>query len=74
MDEGRRAETTKTIWNDEREILENFEKYYFAKKREYDRKLKETSTEHLLTFVDDSKSLRQEKKKDTKSRGRVLAW
>ena len=75
-DEERRAETAKTIWNDEREILNNFEKYYFSKKRECDRKLKESSNEHLLTFVDDSSKSsspkhRNEKKRDGKYREKV---
>jgi len=45
--------TMETIRSDEQEIKDNFEKYYFARKREADRKLKESGTEHLLVFTED---------------------
>ena len=54
LNEKRRDFTMETIKNDEREIEDNFEKYYFAKKRETDRRLKDTCVDNLLTFVDSS--------------------
>ena len=51
--EDRRQPTMETIRSGEREIDENFEKYYFSRKREADQKLKESGTEHLLVFIED---------------------
>ena len=59
-----------TVHRDEVEIAENFEKYYFSRKREADRKLKESGEggEHLLVFCED-KNHNQQRNSGTHYRG-----